>query len=214
MNIDSVIFDLDGTLWDTCRVVSESWGETLRRVYGLENGPDPEAVRGIMGMTAAQITETLFRPYGRRAEEICLRCIREENAYIARRGGDLYPGVPEMLAELAETRPLFIVSNCLDGYIECFLESSGLGRYFRGLACEGKTGLAKAGNIALIRERFALRNPVYVGDTALDESSAREAGLPFIHASYGFGSAVAPDAVIRSPRELARAICKLEARHV
>ena len=30
MNIDGIIFDLDGTLWDSCRIVAESWGHTLR----------------------------------------------------------------------------------------------------------------------------------------------------------------------------------------
>ncbi len=214
MVIDGVIFDLDGTLWDTCRVVSESWGETLRRSFGVDTGPDPAAVRSIMGMTAAQIAAALFGGFGPRAEEVCLRCIREENDYIARRGGDLYPGVPGMLAALAAERPLFIVSNCLDGYIECFLSSSGLGAYFSGHACEGATGLEKAGNLALIRARHSLRCPVYVGDTALDEQSARAAHMPFIHAAYGFGSAAAPDAAIRAPAELMHAIRELEVRHV
>ena len=210
--IDSIIFDLDGTLWDSCRVVSESWGETLRQRFGIAAGPDAAAVKGIMGMTAAEITAALFSRYGDRAEEICLACIHGENAYIARRGGDLYPGVPGMLAALSARLPLFIVSNCLEGYIECFLASSGLAPYFRDHACEGATGLKKAGNIALITERNGLRHPVYVGDTCMDEQSARQAGCPFIHAAYGFGTCEAPDAVIAAPAELAAAIDRLEGR--
>ena len=202
MKADSIIFDLDGTLWDSCRVVSESWGETLRRAYGIKAGPDPGRIRGIMGMTAAGITGALFSQYGARAEEMCLRCIREENAYIARHGGDVYPGVRETLAALRERLPLFIVSNCQDGYIECFLESTGFGPFFADHACEGVTGRGKADNIALIIRRNGLKAPVYVGDTAMDERSAREAGLPFIHAAYGFGTAEGPDAVIRRPEEL------------
>ena len=109
-----------------------------------------------------------------------------------------------MLAALSETRPLFIVSNCLDGYIECFLESSGLAARFRDWACEGSTGLKKAGNIALICRRHGLRRPVYVGDTRMDEQSAREAGCLFIHAAYGFGESEAPDAVIAARRSFGR----------
>ncbi len=210
MLIDGVIFDLDGTLWDSCRVVSESWCETLRREYGIASGPGPEDVRGIMGMTAAEITAALFRPYGERAEEMCRRCILGENAYIARHGGDVYPGVPEMLAELSARKPLFIVSNCLDGYIECFLQSSGLGRYFSGHVCEGTTGLDKAGNLALIASRHALKKSVYIGDTSRDEESARSAGMAFVHAAYGFGTAKAPDAVIDSPSELPRVLRQME----
>lgn len=202
MNIDGIIFDLDGTLWDSCRVVSESWGETLRQKYGVTDGPAPAQVKGIMGMTADEIADTLFSGYGPQFREICRACIRGENDYIADHGGDVYPGVPDMLAALSERYPLFIVSNCLDGYIECFLKSSGLTAFFRDWACEGSTGLEKAGNIALVAARHALHDPVYIGDTVMDERSAREAGCPFVHAAYGFGTAESPDAVAASPPEL------------
>ena len=144
MLTDGVIFDLDGTLWDSCRVVAESWGETLRRLDPAAVCPGPDEVRGIMGMTAPQIARTLFSQYGAEAEAVCLTCIREENEYIAARGGELYPELEETLAALSACVPLFIVSNCLDGYIQCFLHSSGLGRYFRDFECEGSTGLEKA----------------------------------------------------------------------
>ena len=202
MKTDGVIFDLDGTLWDSCRVVSESWGLTLRRSFGAEAGPTAEQVRGIMGMTAAQITRALFSGYGERAQEVCVRCITEENAYLAGHSGDLYPGVGEMLAALSTRVPLFIVSNCLDGYIQAFLQSTGLAPCFRDFACEGATGLGKADNIRLICRRHGLCAPVYVGDTDMDEKSAAEAGCPFIHAAYGFGMAQAPAAVIHAPVEL------------
>ena len=212
MNIDGIIFDLDGTLWDSCRVVSESWGETLRQKYGIQDGPTPAQVKGIMGMTADEIADTLFSGYGPRYREICLACIHGENDYIADHGGDVYPGVPAMLAALSGRFPLFIVSNCLDGYIECFLKSSGLSASFRDWACEGSTGLKKAGNIALIAARHGLKAPVYIGDTVMDERSAREAGCTFLHAAYGFGSAESPDAAAASPSELPAQIEALERR--
>ena len=39
----------------------------------------------------------------------------------------------------------------------------------------------------MVVERNEFQNPVYVGDTELDYDSAERAGLPFIHAAYGFG---------------------------
>ena len=210
MNIDGIIFDLDGTLWDSCRVVSESWGETLRRQYGIEPGPTAALVRSIMGMTAEEIADTLFTGYGPQYREICLACIHGENDYIAVHGGDVYPGVPAMLETLSAHVPLFIVSNCLDGYIECFLKSSGLGACFKDWACEGSTGLKKAGNISLIADRHGLKSPVYIGDTVMDEHSAMEANCPFIHAAYGFGVAERPDAIASAPAELPAVIESLE----
>ena len=202
MITDGILFDLDGTLWDSCRVVAESWAETLRSAFGADQGPDREAVRGIMGMTGEQIARALFSGYGERAMEVCMTCISEENAYIARHGGDIYPGAGEMLEALSRRFPLFLVSNCQEGYIPCFLESSGFGPFFRDWACEGTTGLGKAENIALLCRRHHLEHPVYVGDTRMDEHSAREAGCAFVHAAYGFGDAEAPDAAALSPAEL------------
>ena len=206
MLADGILFDLDGTLWDSCRVVSESWRETLQRVYGVSDGPGPREVRGIMGMTGHEIAQALFARYGAEAEAVCMRCIREENAYIARHGGDVYPGVREMLETLSARLPLFLVSNCQQGYIPCFLTCTGFAPFFSDSACEGDTGLDKAGNIALLCQRHGLRRPVYVGDTRADECSARAAGCAFIHAAYGFGDAERPDAVIHAPSELTEQI--------
>ena len=107
-----------------------------------------------------------------------------------------------MLESLCKSRPLFIVSNCLPGYIESFLDVSGLGACFTAFESAGSTGLTKAGNIRLIAQRYGLKAPVYVGDTVMDEDSAAQAGCAFIHAGYGFGSARAPLAVINAPGEL------------
>ena len=202
MRTDGVLFDLDGTLWDSCGVVAKSWGESLAARGEPDWRPAPEEVRGIMGMSFAQISAALFSRYGARAEELCRACIREENALVAAEGGVLYPGVGAALAALAASMPLFIVSNCQDGYIQAFLENTGFAPLFRDFACEGSTGLGKAENLALLIGRHGLRAPVYVGDTASDERSARQAGCRFIHAAYGFGAAEAPDAVIERPAEL------------
>jgi hypothetical protein len=49
---------------------------------------------------------------------------------LGERGGLLYPGVREGLAQLKEKYPLFIVSNCQSGYIETFiLGRSGTGQF-------------------------------------------------------------------------------------
>jgi phosphoglycolate phosphatase len=134
--------------------------------------------------------------------KLLLECYTEEIATIRRRGGDLYPAIETVLNTLASKRPLYIVSNCQDGYIEAFLEYHGFADLFRDFECSGRTGMKKSRNIGLILERNGIRKGVYIGDTALDEQSAREAGLPFIHSEYGFGMALRPDGRLRSPGDL------------
>lgn len=105
--------------------------------------------------------------------------LREENAYIAAHGGGTpYPGLEELLRRLSGRCGLYIVSNCIDGYIQCFLGCTGLGGYIKDFECEGVTGVKKADNIALIARRNGLKRYIYVGDTASDEESARACRLP------------------------------------
>ena len=51
-------------------------------------------------------------------------------------------------------------------------------------------------------ERQGFEKSVYIGDTQGDCDAAREAGVPFIFASYGFGSVKDPEKSIRDIREL------------
>ena len=73
------------------------------------------------------------------------------------------------------------------GYIEAFYKSHGLEKYFTDYENPGRTGLSKGENIKLVIERNNLKKPVYVGDTNGDYLATKVAGIPFIHAKYGFG---------------------------
>jgi phosphoglycolate phosphatase len=122
----------------------------------------------------------------------------EDNETIARMGGTIYPGVEAGLKRLAEHFPLFIVSNCQEGYIENFLAYSGYGSLFQDFECFGNTGRPKAENLRWVIERNGLRSPVMIGDADGDELAARACGVPFIFASYGFGGCLSPDYVVGS----------------
>ena len=79
-----------------------------------------------------------------------------------------------------------IVTNAQDGYVQAFLESSGLSEYFDDFEMFGRTRLSKDENIKLILKRNNIKKAVYVGDTYWDYKSSINAGLEFIHAAYGF----------------------------
>lgn len=198
---DGILFDLDGTLWDAVPEVTESWNNTLAR-EGIDRVLTVEELRPCMGLLLSDIGARLLPdvPPARREELIGL-CCTDENAYLARYGAALYPGLEATLSTLSKSYPLFIVSNCQEGYIEAFYQGTGLERYFTGFESAGNTGLTKAENIALVVKRHGLKKPVYVGDTALDYASAQAAGVPFILAAYGFGQ-VDNVPAIRSPGEL------------
>ena len=85
----------------------------------------------------------------------------------------------------------------------------GTGVHIKDTECIGRTGLNKAGNIRLIIERNGLDRAVYLGDTERDMHSAHDAGIPFIHAAYGFGSGFEAEYRINSFRELPKLLEKI-----
>ncbi len=210
MRFDALIFDIDGTLWDSCEAVRKSWRLSLRRRYGCFGSPDLAQVRSIMGLGPDEIAQKLFGRFGARAREVFDALAEDECAYLAAHGAALYPGVAEGLRELSRTRRLFLVSNCQKGYAEAFLAACGFEGLFEARLCAGDTGLDKSGNLKKLLRGYAPERAVFIGDTALDERAAREAGLPFIHAAYGFGAAERPDAAVSSFAELPAALAMLE----
>lgn len=198
---DGILFDLDGTLWDAVPEVTESWNRTLAR-EGIDRTLMAEELRPCMGLLLSDIGAKLLPGVSQqRREELIGLCCADENAYLAQRGAALYPGEEEALSALSKKYPLFVVSNCQSGYIEAFYQGTGLEKYFTDFESAGNTGLTKAENIALVVKRHGLKKPVYVGDTALDFASAQAAGVPFIHAAYGFGR-VENVPAIHAPGEL------------
>ena len=210
MRFDGLIFDIDGTLWDSCEAVRQSWQRSLRRRYGCFGSPDLSQVRSIMGLAPDEIAAKLFGRFGSRAREVFDALSEDECAYLAEHGAALYPGVEAGLRALAQTRRLFLVSNCQRGYIEAFVAACGFEALFEAQLCAGVTGLGKGENLQKLMRERGLSHAVFVGDTLGDESAARQAGCAFVHAAYGFGTAERPDAVIHSFAELPAILAKQE----
>ena len=200
---DGLIFDVDGTLWDSTPIVKDAWNKALRDYNINDVTITADQLKGLFGLPMDDIiaaiipeipleTRQAFKPH----------CFQYEHAFLEERPGNLYPRLGETLKLLKEKLPLTIVSNCQAGYIELFLKKSGFEDLFIDHLCPGDTGLLKADNIKLISERCGFKNPLYVGDTQMDADACKDAGVPICFASYGFGKVAEPDYVITEPIEL------------
>lgn len=185
-----ILFDLDGTLWDSSEEVAASWQEAVKKHSAAEIEITTEMIQSVMGKSMTDIADIFFKDYDTKTRlELLERCCEEENEYIRSHGGKLLEGLEETLQELLrQGYCLYIVSNCQVGYIEAFLEYHGLSGYFDDFESFGGTGREKGYNIRLVTERNHLDYAVYVGDTQGDYLAATEAGLPFIHAKTGYGT--------------------------
>ena len=206
-----LLFDLDGTLWDSAPAVAEAWNEVFQE-------EDPSLplltvadIHSVMGMTMKEIGESLYPGFrSSRRSAIFDRCCRYEVEYLQTHCGVLYPDFRPVLESLkANGFELAVVSNCQLGYIDAFLSSADAADLFIDYEEWEHTGLVKGENIRLVMARNGYRKGIYIGDTGKDQEAALLAGIPFIHAAYGFGEVTGADGVIHSLSGLPAAVRKL-----
>lgn len=211
----AVIFDLDGTLWDTVAPLTLIWNQVfLKNNTGKVISEDD--LRNVMGKNLQEISAIYFPDMEKsRREDIMNQCAVAHCAYLKEHGAPLFLD-RATLSQLYAKYELFIVSNCPCGYIEAFLESCDLQKYFKDFEMSGRTGKSKGENIKLLMDRNGLcagddcnGAAVYVGDTLGDETAANFASIPFIHAAYGFGTANNPAAVLHNFSELPEVLEKI-----
>ncbi|MCR4717457.1 MAG: HAD family hydrolase [Lachnospiraceae bacterium] len=202
-----ILFDLDGTLWDSRKGVAASWNEKLESLDGVDYRVDEETFSSLMGKTMDEIAYAVFEKETKeRALELINLCTEYENEYLEKHGGILYPDLEETLELLHKDYTLAVVSNCQVGYIEAFIKHHNLSKYFDDTENYGNTGYDKDVNIKLVVERNNLDKAVYVGDIMGDYNSTMKAGYPFIHAAYGFGEVPEGTPYVNSFRELPKVV--------
>ena len=204
MKYDCLIFDIDGTLWDSRALVAEGYNLQLHK-EGLDHlFVDAETLKPLFGKVMTEIADAIFPniPLPERYE-LMDRCMETENRYLFENECRIgYPKVKETMAELAKTHRLFIVSNAQCGYPELCIEKLGLGDYIEGHMCFGDTGKPKGQTILALMARHGIQNAAYIGDTQGDYEATLDAGIPFIFAAYGFGDPASFDAKIGSIEDL------------
>lgn len=210
---DSLIFDMDGTLWDAvdsyCAVWNAAYRE-LRLPYHLER----EQLVGCMGLPLEEIYRRVAPGAAIGYKEFVDPLRRHEKEMMPCLGGRLYPGVTEGLAELKKRGyELFMVSNCSPEGLPNFMRFTGLGPLFTDYLSYGATGVGKAGNIKALQKRYNLESPIYVGDIEADCRSAHDAGIDMLWVSYGFGRCTDSELTAASFGELVRQFPSLNANH-
>ena len=204
MNYESIIFDIDGTLWDSRALVAEGYNIQLER-EGLQHlFVNADILKPLFGKTMTEIADVLLASIDVKDRyDLMERCMATENEYLFNNPCQIgYPKVKETLEELSKNHRLFIVSNSQCGYPELCIEKLGLGDYIQGHMCFGDTGTSKGQTLLTIMKKYNITSAIYIGDTQGDLEACREAGLPFVFCAYGLGQADSWDGKIDSIEEL------------
>ena len=189
MEFESLIFDIDGTLWDSRALVAEGYNIQLK-AEGLEHlFVTEEILKPLFGKVMTEIADAILSsiPEPERYD-LMERCMATENKYLEENPCHIgYPKVKETLENLAKKHRLFIVSNSQCGYPELCMEKLGIGHLIEGHMCFGDTGTCNGETIKRLMEKHGIRSACYIGDTQGDLDAADYAGLPFVYCTYGFG---------------------------
>ena len=190
MNYESLIFDIDGTLWDSRALVAEGYNIQLKS-EGLDHlCVTAEDLKPLFGKVMTEIADAILASIDPKDRyDLMERCMATENDYLFQNECRIgYPGIAETMAELAKKHRLFIVSNAQCGYPELCISKLGLTPYIEGHMCFGDTGTSKGITIRKLMEKHNIQSCAYIGDNQCDYEATVEANVPFIWAAYGFGT--------------------------
>jgi phosphoglycolate phosphatase len=215
----AVIFDLDGTLFQTETLVTtvHQRGFDTLRLEGLYTEPIPpiDTLLGSLGMLLSDIWKRVM-PDGsptahERANVLLLQYEMEE---LANGCGQLYPGVVETLNALhSRGIRLFIASNGLEEYVKGVPAVKGIGELFEGLYSAGEFAtVTKVDLVRRLLDTFEIKDAWMVGDRSSDVEAGRSNGLFVVGCDYaGFrrqGELDGSNAIIQSFPELLKLLSK------
>ena len=190
MNYENLIFDIDGTLWDSRELVAKGYNIQLEKEGLAHLSVTADELKRQFGKVMTAIADSIFGPIPAPERYALLeRCMASQYQVLKEDPCNVdYPGVRETIAKLAENHRLFIVSNCEQGYPQLCIEKLGIGEYIQDHLCFGDTGTSKGKTIRTLMAKNNIENAIYIGDTQGDYEATVEAGLPFVWCTYGFGT--------------------------
>jgi phosphoglycolate phosphatase len=187
-----ILFDLDGTLIDSSPGILASFARVLA-AHGIRPALPLEA-----SLIGPPLAVTLAQVSGVRDEDRLARLVEAFKADYDTAGcltTEAFPGVAAVLAQLAAGGArLFVVTNKRMVPTRRILDALGLSGLFAGIHTRDETdppAPSKSAVTARIVARYGI-DPAcacFVGDSEEDAAAARENGLAFIRAAYGYGAA-------------------------
>ena len=200
-NIQGVVFDVDGVLFDTERLCRDVWTALSQEMGWPQAG---ERYLEFVGQNRTDMREKMRRFWGPEfpMEEFLLTCSQRSQARIEREGVPLKPGVEDILSFLqGRGIPLALATSTGQERTARRMELTGLGRYFQAIITGDMIEHSKPHpeiyQLACRRLGVQPEHALAVEDSRNGILSAHAAGMPV---------AMVPDLIPPTP-ELEELIC-------
>lgn len=188
-SINTIIFDLDGTLLDTLTDLANSVNYALKK-YRLPAHSE-DAVRQMVGNGVTVLMERAI-PGGRSFPEF-ENCLRDFKAHYEIHKKDFtkpFPGVMDFLKNAYESAyRMAVVSNKFDLAVKGLCQDFFSPYITTAIGESAQTAPKPAPDTVLAAMEELNASPsqcVYVGDSDVDIATAKNAGIPCISVSWGF----------------------------
>jgi phosphoglycolate phosphatase len=186
-----IVFDLDGTLIDSRRDIATAVNR-MRAERGLAPLP-VEEVSGMVGEGARMLVRRALPPWppgaGQDDLKEALASYLAHYAEVCLATTRAYPGVAAMLATLAPSFPLAVLSNKGEALSRHILRGLGLDRWLREVVGGDTLPTRKPnpGGLVLLADRMGIpaARLLLVGDTWIDARTAQAAGCGFALTLWG-----------------------------
>jgi len=207
--IDTIVFDLDGTLVDTNELVADSWRYTVKT--HADSGITEDEIRGTMGEL---LLDSLKRILPETDPEEALETYREYQRELFLDRIRLFDGAEEVLRELhgSGIKNGLLTSRLITSATKA-LEHFGLTELFDAVLTASDTKVFKP-DPAPVYEILGMlgsrpEEAIFVGDTVHDIEAGLAAGLYTVLVDWSYAlppekraDVPKPDAVIKSMKEL------------
>ena len=188
---DAMIFDVDGTLFQTESILQYAYEQTfqLLREKGLYTGPVPpiEKMYQTLGMVIDDIWNELLPDVSDEVKDAASEAILTyEIAGLKQGKGKLYPGVKETLEKLAgKGIRLFVASNGLEPYVKEIVSACGLAHLIEYAYSAGEfQTTSKSDLVRILLEEHQLTDAWMVGDRSSDIQAAKDNQLVAVGCDY------------------------------
>ncbi|GIN72651.1 MTA/SAH nucleosidase [Bacillus sp. J14TS2] len=190
--VESVIFDMDGTLFRTDKILELSLDDTfsyLRSMNKWDEATPVDQYREIMGVPLPKVWETLLPNHSSTDRERTDAYFLERLVENIEAGkGALYPNVKEVFSYLKENNcSIFIASNGLTEYLNAIVHYYQLDHWVtETFSIQEIKSLNKSDLVQSILRKYNMTNAVVVGDRLSDIKAAKDNGLVSIGCNFDF----------------------------
>jgi len=192
---ESIIFDLDGTLFQTDKLVIPAFQKTFEQLkmegYEISYMPDERELLSVIGLTLDDVWQNLLPDVSKENYIKANNFLLENELSGVRAGyGALYPNVTDTLIELKNRGyRLFIASNGLKEYVYGITEEFRIDHYFDAIYSAGEFNTATKKELVhkLVTE-FEIKDGIMVGDRSSDVEAGKNNNLFVVGCSFGFST--------------------------